>query len=287
MNNDSKRVFEALDWASSILEEANREARVGQLLLQHVLDVDYTHLVMRMHDALTAEEMATFEQLVAQHIDGVPVQYITHHEEFYGRDFYVDEAVLIPRPETEELVHYTLQRMKKMCTNGHVKVADIGTGSGAIAISMKKECPKLDVTATDISPAALAVAQKNAVRLEADITFLEGDLTAPLEGELWDVVLSNPPYIAESEVDVMDDTVIKHEPHTALLAEENGLKLYRELAENLPTIMKRPGLIGVEIGYLQGQAVAGFFRKHVENAQVDIVKDMFGQDRIVFCELKK
>jgi len=287
MNNDSKRVFEALDWASSILEEANREARVGQLLLQHVLDVDYTHLVMRMHDLLTAEEMAMFEQLVAQHIDGVPVQYITHHEEFYGRDFYVDEAVLIPRPETEELVHYTLQRMKKMFTNGHVKVADIGTGSGAIAISMKKECPKLDVTATDISPAALAVAQKNAARLEADITFLEGDLTAPLEGELWDVVLSNPPYIAESEVDVMDDTVIKHEPHTALFAEENGLKLYRELAENLPTMMKRPGLIGVEIGYLQGQAVAGFFRKHVENAQVDIVKDMFGQDRIVFCELKK
>ena len=287
MNNDSKRVFEALDWASSILEEANREARVGQLLLQHVLDVDYTHLVMRMHDLLTAEELTTFEQLVAQHIDGVPVQYMTHHEEFYGRDFYVDEAVLIPRPETEELVHYTLQRMKKMFTNGHVKVADIGTGSGAIAISMKKECPKLDVTATDISPAALAVAQKNATRLEADITFLEGDLTAPLEGELWDVVLSNPPYIAESEVDVMDDTVIKHEPHTALFAEENGLKLYRELAENLPTMMKRPGLIGVEIGYLQGQAVAGFFRKHVENAQVDIVKDMFGQDRIVFCELKK
>ncbi|WP_010287086.1 peptide chain release factor N(5)-glutamine methyltransferase [Kurthia massiliensis] len=287
MNNDSKRVFEALDWASSILEEANREARVGQLLLQHVLDVDYTHLVMRMHDLLTKEEMATFEQLVAQHIDGVPVQYMTHHEEFYGRDFYVDEAVLIPRPETEELVHYTLQRMKKMFTNGHVKVADIGTGSGAIAISMKKECPKLDVTATDISPAALAVAQKNATRLEADITFLEGDLTAPLEGELWDVVLSNPPYIAESEIDVMDDTVIKHEPHTALFAEENGLKLYRELAENLPTMMKRPGLIGVEIGYLQGQAVAGFFRKHVENAQVDIVKDMFGQDRIVFCELKK
>lgn len=287
MNNDSKRVFEALDWASSILEEANREARVGQLLLQHILDVDYTHLVMRMHDLLTAEELATFEQLVAQHIDGVPVQYMTHHEEFYGRDFYVDEAVLIPRPETEELVHYTLQRMKKMFTNGHVKVADIGTGSGAIAISMKKECPKLDVTATDISPAALAVAQKNATRLEADITFLEGDLTAPLEGELWDVVLSNPPYIAESEVDVMDDTVIKHEPHTALFAEENGLKLYRELAENLPTMMKRPGLIGVEIGYLQGQAVAGFFRKHVENAQVDIVKDMFGQDRIVFCELKK
>lgn len=287
MNNNSKRVFEALDWASSILEEANREPRVGQLLLQHVLNVDYTHLVMSMHEELSVDELAIFEQYVAKHIEGVPVQYITHHEEFYGRDFYVDEAVLIPRPETEELVHYTLQRMKELFSNGHLKVADIGTGSGAIAISMKKECSKLDVTATDISAAALEVARKNAETHEADITFLQGDLTAPIAHEKWDVVLSNPPYIAESEIDVMDDTVIKHEPHTALFADENGLKLYRKLAENLPTMMNRPGLIGVEIGYLQGAAVAGFFRQHVDNATVEIVKDMFGQDRIVFCELKK
>lgn len=287
MNNNSKRVFEALDWASSILEEANREPRVGQLLLQHILNVDYTHLVMSMQDMLSAEQFEQLAQYVQQHIDGMPVQYITHHEEFYGRDFYVDEAVLIPRPETEELVHYALQRMKQLFATGHVKLADIGTGSGAIAISMKKECPALDVTATDISPAALEVAKKNAETHEADITFLQGDLTAPIADKNWDVVLSNPPYIAESEMDVMDDTVIQHEPHTALFADENGLKLYRKLAENLPAMMNRPGLIGVEIGYLQGPAVAGFFRQHVDNAKVDIVKDMFGQDRIVFCELKK
>ncbi|RUS55658.1 SAM-dependent methyltransferase [Kurthia sp. 3B1D] len=287
MNNDSKRVFEALDWASSILEEANCETRVGQLLMQYVLDVDYTHLVMAMQDEVAAADLQKFEEAVHTHIGGMPVQYITHHEEFYGRSFYVDENVLIPRPETEELVHYSLQRMRKLFGHDDIQVADIGTGSGAIAISMKKECAKLHVTATDISAAALAVAKRNAEALEADIQFLEGDLTAPIAHQKWDVVLSNPPYIAQSEVAVMDDSVIKHEPHTALFAEEDGLILYRKLAENLPALMNRPGLIGVEIGYLQGNAVAGFFRQHVEHAKVEVVKDMFGQDRMVFCELTK
>lgn len=285
MNNDSKRVFEALDWASSILEEANCETRAAQLLMQYVLDVDYTHLVIGMRHELSSAAREQFEAAVHEHIAGMPVQYITHHEEFYGRSFYVDEHVLIPRPETEELVHYALQRMRALFEQDDIAVADIGTGSGAIAISMKKECAKLRVTATDISAAALAVARRNASELQADIRFLEGDLTAPIAGEKWDVVLSNPPYIAESEVDVMDDSVIKHEPHTALFADEEGLMLYRKLAESLPPIMNRPALIGVEIGYLQGNAVANFFRKHFDDAKVEVVKDMFGQDRMVFCEL--
>ena len=285
MNNDSKRVFEALDWASSILEEANCETRVAQLLMQHVLDVDYTHLVIGMRDELSSAAREQFEAAVYEHIAGMPVQYITHQEEFYGRSFYVDEHVLIPRPETEELVHYALQRMRTLFRQDDLAVADIGTGSGAIAISMKKECAKLRVTATDISAAALAVARRNASELQADVRFLEGDLTAPIAGEKWDVVLSNPPYIAESEVDVMDDSVIKHEPHTALFADEEGLMLYRKLAESLPPIMNRPGLIGVEIGYLQGNAVANFFREHFDDAKVEVVKDLFGQDRMVFCEL--
>lgn len=285
MNNDSKRVFEALDWASSILEEANCETRVAQLLMQHVLDVDYTHLVIGMRDELSSTAREQFEAAVYEHIAGMPVQYITHQEEFYGRSFYVDEHVLIPRPETEELVHYALQRMRTLFRQDDLAVADIGTGSGAIAISMKKECAKLRVTATDISAAALAVARRNASELQADVRFLEGDLTAPIAGEKWDVVLSNPPYIAESEVDVMDDSVIKHEPHTALFADEEGLMLYRKLAESLPAIMNRPGLIGVEIGYLQGNAVANFFREHFDDAKVEVVKDLFGQDRMVFCEL--
>lgn len=285
MNNDSKRVFEALDWASSILEAHDREANAAKILMQYVMHIDYTNLVMSMRDELSPDVLAEFEHVVHMHIDGMPVQYITKTEQFYGRDFYVDEAVLIPRPETEELVHYTLQRIDRLFGEQPIELADIGTGSGAIAISMKRERPVTNVTATDLSEAALEVAKRNALALDAQIQFLQGDLTAPLQHQKWDVVLSNPPYIAFDEVDVMDETVIKHEPHTALFAEEQGLQLYRKLAEQLPAMMNERALIGVEIGYLQGEAVATFFRQHFPKATVEIVKDMFGQDRIVFCEL--
>ena len=241
MNNDSKRVFEALDWASSILEEANCETRAAQLLMQYVLDVDYTHLVIGMRHELSSAAREQFEAAVHEHIAGMPVQYITHHEEFYGRSFYVDEHVLIPRPETEELVHYALQRMRALFEQDDLAVADIGTGSGAIAISMKKECAKLRVTATDISAAALAVARRNASELQADIRFLEGDLTAPIAGEKWDVVLSNPPYIESEVIPTLMPEVRAHEPMMAPDGFEDGLYFYREITANAPAYLKNKG----------------------------------------------
>ena len=215
------------------------------------------------------------------------MQYITGVEEFYGRTFHVDESVLIPRPETEELIVGTIERMQKLFTKSNVTVADIGTGSGAIAITMKKECPHLDVTATDLSESALATARKNAHHLTADITFLPGDLTAPIADKKWDVVLSNPPYIAYDDMASMSDVVVEHEPHSALFAEEDGLILYRKLAEQLPPLMNKPGLIGLEIGYTQGETVANYFRQHFPQAKVSIVQDINGKDRMIFCEISE
>lgn len=285
MNQECKQVFEALQWASSFLEEKNREANAVRLLLQHVLAVDYTGLMLNMREPLTEEQQQQFEELIHAHIAGKPVQYLIGTEQFYGRTFQVNEAVLIPRPETEELVEQALDRMTAKFGDASLSLVDIGTGSGAIAVTLKKERPSLQVTATDLSEDALQTAKQNAQLLEADVTFLQGDLTAPVQHQKFDVVLSNPPYIAFDEVNVMNELVLEYEPHTALFAEENGLQLYRRLCEELPHIVHNQAIIGFEIGYQQGEAVYNLLKKSFPQGKVEVLKDLFGQDRMVFCEI--
>ncbi len=282
----SKTYLEALNWASSFLAEHGREQNAARLLLQHVANTNYSGLMMRMHEELPKVQNDQFEQAIFAHKEGKPVQYITGVEEFYGRTFQVDESVLIPRPETEELIVGAMERMTKLFgREKQIKLADIGTGSGAIAITMKQEWPQASVTATDLSEVALTTAQKNAAALKTDILFVQGDLTEPIAHEKWDVVLSNPPYIAFDEQAEMSEVVLDHEPHSALFAEEEGLILYRKLAEQLPTLMNCPSLIGLEIGYKQGAAIASFFKNAFPQATVEVVKDINGKDRMVFCTI--
>ncbi|WP_338652489.1 peptide chain release factor N(5)-glutamine methyltransferase [Lysinibacillus sp. Y5S-8] len=280
-----KNVMEALEWASSFLVGNGREQTAARIVMQHVLGTSYAKVMLHLQDELTAAQQMQFKALIEEHVNGRPVQYCVGSEEFYGRSFLVDESVLIPRPETEELVLGTINRLPKLFPQQTLKLADIGTGSGAIAISMKLECPTLTVIATDLSQDALATAQKNAQRLEADIDFRLGDLTAPLAGEKLDVVLSNPPYIAFDEAQEMSNVVLEHEPHNALFAEEDGLILYRKLAEQLPAYMNKPALIGLEIGYTQGEQVAKFFQDSFPHATVSIEKDINGKPRMIFCEI--
>jgi len=277
--------MEALEWASSFLVDNGREETAARIVMQHILGTTYSGVVLHLQDTLTAEQCEQFVQLIEEHANGRPVQYCIGSEEFYGRTFLVDESVLIPRPETEELVLATSNRIEKIFPNKALKLADIGTGSGAIAISMKLECPELTVVATDLSAAALATAQKNAQLLAADIDFRQGDLTAPLNGEKFDIVLSNPPYIAFEEAKDMSSIVLEHEPHSALFAEEDGLILYRKLAQQLPALMNKPALIGLEIGYTQGEQVAQFFQESFPQATVTVEKDINGKPRMVFCEI--
>ncbi len=280
-----KNVMEALEWASSFLVDNGREQTAARIVMQHILGTSYSEVMLHLQDKLTEEQQVKFIALIEEHVNGRPVQYCVGSEEFYGRSFIVNESVLIPRPETEELILGTINRMTKLFQHQALKVADIGTGSGAIAISMKLECPALSVVATDLSEDALATAQKNAQRLEADIDFRLGDLTAPLAGEKFDIILSNPPYIAFDEAEAMSDVVLKHEPHSALFAEEDGLILYRQLAEQLPMYMNRPALIGLEIGYTQGEKVAKFFQDSFPQATISIEKDINGKPRMIFCEI--
>lgn len=281
-------VYEALNRASSFLIEKGRDENAARLLLQHILQTNYSGLMMRMQDEMTLEQQQQLNEFVAAHAAGRPVQYIIGQEEFYGRVFQVDESVLIPRPETEELIVSAVQHMTNLFgKDAQLDLADIGTGSGAIAVTMKKEWPQANVTATDISEVALETAKRNAAANDADIQFLLGDLTAPIANKKWDVILSNPPYIAFDEKKDMSDVVLEHEPHSALFAEEDGLILYRKLAENLPALMKTPGFIGLEIGYLQGLAVQNMFEKAFPTAIVEVVKDINGKDRIVTCKISE
>ncbi|WP_240793330.1 peptide chain release factor N(5)-glutamine methyltransferase [Psychrobacillus vulpis] len=281
-----KTTYEALTRASSFLEENNREKEVARYLLQHVLKKNYSELMMAMYEEISQEDFQTFWAYVEEHATGRPFQYIIGQETFYGRDFIVNENVLIPRPETEELIEDVKKRALRLFdTNKIIQIADIGTGSGAIAVTIKKEMPTAKVTASDISPKALEVAMKNAKLLDAEIDFKLGDLLKPIADQKWDVLLSNPPYIGKREAVSLSDTVIDYEPHLALFAEEDGLQLYRKMAEQLPAIMNTPSFIGFEIGYEQGPAVQKMLQTAFPTALVEVVKDINQKNRFVFCTI--
>jgi len=282
------KIFEALNWASSFLKEHNREEFAGELLLRYYSGLSRTSMLMKMRDELDGEVWTEFQAAVKRHSDGEPIQYIIGSEEFYGRRFLVNEHVLIPRPETEELVQGTLQRLDRLFSESdQIDLVDVGTGSGAISVTLKLEKPELKVTAVDLSKDALEVARKNASELGAEIEFLHGDLLQPLisQGKKVDVVISNPPYIPVADQEWMSDIVTEHEPHMALFAGEDGLDLYRRFMEELPLVLKEKALVGFEIGAGQGEAVRGLLEKTFPHAKVEVVFDINGKDRMVFAEL--
>lgn len=284
----TERIYEAQQRAFSLLEKKGLDPGAARILMEYVTGKAGALLLADMREWLTEEEHRCFWDKVTELQNGKPVQYVIGTESFYGRSFVVDEHVLIPRPETEELVHGALERCRRIFGDqAEISVADIGTGSGAIAVTFKKEWPNAEITATDISPEALRVAESNAERHGAAIKFAEGDLTEPVSGTTWDVVLSNPPYIGREEATSMSGTVLDFEPHQALFAEEEGLYCYRKLAENLPQLMNKPALIGVEIGYAQGAAVHKLLADAFPQASIEIVEDINGKDRILFCEIRE
>ncbi|MGA9288492.1 MAG: peptide chain release factor N(5)-glutamine methyltransferase [Anaerobacillus sp.] len=279
-------VFEALNWASSFLEKHGREASAAEWLLKHELQVTRTELLMKLRDEMP--NFSSFQDKIHAHAGGIPVQHITQKEEFYGRTFRVNQHVLVPRPETEELVEGILSRANQLFTDPTtVSIADIGTGSGAIAISLALELDNRKVTAIDVSKEALQVARDNANHLNAPISFLHGDLLNPLEGRKLDVVVSNPPYISEEDYQALDPLVRDHEPVQALVGGEDGYDLYRRLAVDLPELMARPGLIGFEVGEKQARTVAKMLEDSFGNSiHVEVVEDISGKERMVFGIVK-
>ncbi len=211
--------------------------------------------------------------------NGEPVQYIVGNVSFYGNIIDVDKRVLIPRFETEELVENTIKYIKKYNYNS---IVDIGTGSGCIAITIKKIFPSMLVDAVDISKDALALAQSNSVKNDTLINFYEGNLLNPLNKK-YDIIISNPPYIAYDEK--IMDIVKNNEPHLALYADNNGLYYYEEILKNVYNYINKNGLIAFEIGYDQAEKIKQIVQKYLNNYNIEIKKDMTGKDRMVFIKL--
>ncbi|MFC4736502.1 peptide chain release factor N(5)-glutamine methyltransferase [Bacillus daqingensis] len=270
-------MFEALSRASSFLEEAGEEKEIASILLQHHTGYSRAQLLAEMRSPIEESLLERYMEDVCTAASGVPVQHITGSEQFYGRRFHVNPDVLIPRPETEELVQHVLEQCRKQ----DASIVDIGTGSGIIAITLALELPESSVTAVDISERALQTAEQNAASLEADVTFLLGDLVSPVAGRMFDVLVSNPPYIPEGDRSFMKRNVTEHEPEGALFAGEDGLVIYRRLAAALPGMLNEDGLAAFEIGDGQGEAVAALLKEALPDAEVNVRRDINGRERIV------
>lgn len=268
---------EVLRWASSFLESEGKESHLAEWLLRERLGWNKTDLMMHFKKEMPKDEKNQFEEDFKRLCNGEPVQYIIGHEWFFDRAFQVTSDTLIPRPETEEWFYKYIHQLPEK----KLKVVDIGTGSGILAISHKLKRPQDEVVATDISAKALKIAKENANLLDAEIDMRLGDLTDPLQGEDFDIVISNPPYISEDEQNVMDDSVINYEPHIALFAEENGLTIYKKLAKELPKHVKKETEIFMEIGYKQGAIVQHIFQEAFPEAIVEIWKDFSQNDRVI------
>ena len=285
-----KKVYEALQWASSFLGENNRDQNIGELLLMHYLGFSRAKLLASMHDEIQIDLVIKFKQEINDHITmGIPVQHMIGKAPFYGRDFTVNGDVLIPRPETEELVENALKVIQRnFQVDMPLTIADIGTGSGAIAVTMQLEMPDAKVYAVDISEEALTIAEKNANALGAGhVEFILGNLLDPLieKGIKVDVLLSNPPYIPMSDIDTLQDVVRNYDPHLALFGGQSGLDFYEGIVKNLPKVLKDKAIVGFEIGDGQGAAVSELLKQIYPGETITVLNDINGKERMVFVAL--
>jgi release factor glutamine methyltransferase len=270
----------------AVLADAEKKARLKhmetsavKILLLHESGMTSSQLYLSLRQEMPASALSSFQAGVHRYLElGEPVQYIVGYVYFYGYKFAVGPNVLIPRFETEELVANVLIAYDETFSGAPVRLVDIGTGSGCLAIALQKEEPKLSVTATDISQAALETARLNARNLGANITFLHGDMLEPLHGQKFDMLVSNPPYIPELEV--VDPIIANNEPSVALYGGEDGLKFYRIILANAKPILNARFVIAFEHAYDKKTEIQALAKAAFPMASIETVKDMQGKDRM-------
>lgn len=282
------KVYEVLQWASSFLEKNDRDPHVAEVLMLHHLNRSYEQYIMMMRDEMSEEQYKMYQDHVNAHVySGIPVQHLTGYTHFYGHRFSVNENVLIPRFETEELVHHIITYVEEHYDDEPITIVDVGTGSGVIAISLELALPHVKVYATDISPEALAVAKINAHDLQADVTFLEGDFLQPIIDTTIhpQIIVSNPPYIKESEGHMLADTVRDYDPALALFAERNGLAAYETILAQMRQL-ETVDYLCFEIGYTQAQEVTEMIKQTYPHSMVEKIIDINKNDRIITAKIK-
>jgi release factor glutamine methyltransferase len=278
---DTWTILGVLNWTAQYFAEKKiASPRLdAEVLLAHVLGGDRVGLYVRFEQPLERDELDAFKELVRRRAAGEPVAYITGTKEFWSLPLRVDPRVLIPRPETELVVDVILELTRDAPPG---LACDVGTGSGAIALALKRERPEWTVIATDISAPALQVARENAARLAIDVEFLEGDMLRPLAGRgPFDVIASNPPYVAEAELATLMREVSEHEPRAALTPGGDGLAAIRELIAGAPGLLQPGGALVVEIGFQQGAAARSLVAASGAFAPPALRRDHAGLDRVL------
>ena len=262
------------------IEEPNLKAR---LLMQFILNKPRQYLLIYDNQTLSLRQEVNYFKAIKKIISGVPLQHITHMQEFMKMNFYVDENVLIPRSDTEILVEEVINISKKINAK---KILDLCTGSGAIAISLAKYIENSEITAVDISKKALEIARTNAKNndVENQITFVESDLFKNLKEDKYDVIVSNPPYIPTKDIDELSEEVRLHDPVLALDGDTDGLKFYKAITKQSVNYLKENGYLCYEIGYNQAEDVRNIMEQ-CGYSGIKVIKDLAGLDRVVIGRL--
>ena len=264
-----------------IAVENDKEESAVILLLEHVTKLETNYLYMRMQEEIDDNIVKEFNKIFDVYLyENKPIQYLIGYTNFYGYDFIVNEDVLIPRCETEELVENILYRYDEHFKGKKVNVCDLATGSGCIAISLDLEEPNMNVIGTDISDAALKVAKMNNEKMNANVKFLQGDMLEPLKGMKFDIFVSNPPYIPDDE-EVMS-LVKDNEPNIALFGGSDGMKFYRIILSQVKNYLNDKALIAFEHGYDKKKEMIALANEYFPNSRVEVLKDLEGRDRMTF-----
>ena len=282
-------------WAKNLLQEHNIDSPSldAEVILSHLLD--YKRIDLYVHPDKPVEDSVVmrYKEAIRKRSQRVPLQYITNHAEFMSLDFYVDERVLIPRPETELLVDAVIKRAQTLTHENEIVIVDVGVGSGNIAITLAKKIDNARIFAIDISPDALAVAKINAQRHQVldKITFLCGDIFKPLEGygieSKISFIVSNPPYISSDEFHDLQKEVRDFEPYGALVSGQDGLQMFRRIITHANTWLKPGGYVIFEAGEKQARKVARLFEDRGCFKKADFLKDYRHIHRIVIAQMEE
>ena len=267
-----------------LLEQNNIEDSIikAKRLIQYVLKKTANQIIFDLDSCIKKDNETQYLEYINQIINGKPLQYITHEQEFMGFKFYIDENVLIPQPDTETLVERAIEIVKNAQTDTkNINVLDMCTGSGAIAVSIAKLCKNIKICALDISDDALEIAKKNAFENEANVEFFKSDMFENIsKNAKFDLIVSNPPYIKETVISTLSKDV-QNEPHIALSGGIDGLDFYRIIANNAYKYLKYQGKVLVEIGYDQAESVEELFEQTHQYDKIRCIKDLSGNDRVI------
>ncbi|MHB8073547.1 peptide chain release factor N(5)-glutamine methyltransferase [Desulfosporosinus fructosivorans] len=279
------KVLEGMHWGEArLLEKGIDNARFdADLLLARVLHVSRDRLYLDCDLNLSEQAEADYRESILRRADHEPLQYILKCQEFMGLAFYVDQRVLIPRADSELLIEKWLELVRAEEEQGQdrlIKAVDLCTGSGALAISMAHYYPKAQVVGTDLSQDALDVARENAVRLGVSVQWRHGDFVKPIQGERWDYIVTNPPYVTVQEYGQCALEIFR-EPSMAFLGGQDGLDFYRSLSEEARSLLTPQGKLLMEIGWNQADAVCELFR--MKGFETQVFPDLAGRDRVIIA----